>query len=197
MSTPRTPQTPHRPPARWAVAGLAAASVVVAAVAPSAVSAARSWTGAEERPSVSIGVADGSAEQRVLGEIYRQMFLSLGRGADVVGVGDSPGNAVDALREEGVQFTFTCTGTLLTQLNRMGAEELASELGEENPGVAEPAGVTATYEAAVGVLPGGVTTVDPAPAQGCAEAGGTGSGLPRSVIPLFGKVSLLKFKKIF
>ena len=195
--TTRAVASESRRPRRLAAVGLAAASIAVAVAAPAVVGEARSWQGAREHPKVVIGVDSGSDEQVALGEVYRQMFFSMGRDAETRAVDTRHGvHAVDLLAEDGVDFTVACTGTLLTQLDRAAAEKLAGDMAAPAPGTAEPEGAKETYDAAVSALPGDVTTVDLSPAEGCADvAGDTGGSaleLPRNLIPIFPKAEFTR-----
>ena len=178
---------------RWAVAaGLAAASVVVAATATYVSGVAGpvlNSRASENREPVSIGVDADSPEQLVLGEIYNRVFIAMGRDSGVTAVDPAhDSNPADALLHRHIDFTIGCTGPLLEELDPAKAGELREKFSADgdNPVVTDAS--VETYAAAVGTLPGTVMTVDPSPAQGCREGQDDAQGqLPSNIVPLFEK----------
>jgi len=152
----------------------------------------------DTRP-VSIGIDPDSAEQVVLGEIYSEIFNSMGYAVGVTSLEDfAERDAVQLLRTQEVDLVITCTGTLLGTQDHTAARALAvsGETGEELS--------VATYDAMLGTFPADIRTVDPSPAQGCgagypaakqgtAPAGTAPAGtapaakpqLPQNIVPIF------------
>lgn len=137
--------------------------------------------------TAAIGVEPDSTEQRVLGEIYRQLLMSLGYDAGLADVDErAEPDPVDQLRTDDLDIVVACTGPLLERRDAGAASQLGTS-GKEGQEL-----IDATYDALVGTLPGEISTVDPSPAQGCGQAGpasdgnaGGGAELPSNIIPLF------------
>ncbi|QPK83979.1 hypothetical protein G7Y29_04110 [Corynebacterium qintianiae] len=147
-----------------------------------------------EEGTYVIGIQPGSTEQKLLGEMYRVLLTSAGSPAEVKEVDHKGVPAVDVVRSGQANLAIGCTGTLLAQLNPQLAEEAAEEIRDSAAGedANDDSASENVYEFAVGSFPGGVMTVDPSPAQGCApegEAPGEGE-LPTNVIPVFAKSEL-------
>ena len=180
-----------------AATGFVAASVVAAlGITYAAEAAPAESAGDTRREAISIGVDTRSAEQMIIGEIYNQVFLALGResGVNAVKFRDTA-SAVDIVQEGRADLALTCTGLILHQLDPAAATALAEELGGADKVTGAAAASEKTYAAAVGTLPGSVMTVDPSPAQGCSsstKAGRNEGALPQSIIPVFEKSLLTR-----
>ncbi|OFT86324.1 hypothetical protein [Corynebacterium sp. HMSC29G08] len=149
-------------------AALAVATVVATALGTSGCASTQGlkelhsiW--AKQKTPVAIGINPHSSEQVVLGEIYSQIFDSLGYSAGVSSLSSSETrDAVTLLRSQPVDLVITCTGTLLESQDADTAEELkASDLS--GPELSD-----ATYDAMVATFPFDMSTVNPSPAEGCA-----------------------------
>lgn len=158
-------------------------------------SACTTEVGEPEDEHYVIGIAPDSTEQAVLGEIYRVVLESVGQATEVR---ETPAaaedSAVEVVRSGAADMAIGCTGTLLGQIDPQQAEQAREELGDES-GESDKNDVSAAediYEYTVAGFPGGVMTIDPSPAEGCAAAGeqpGEGD-LPNSIIPVFEKLEL-------
>ena len=178
------------PPARAVLALLG-----VTTLGLTGLSACTTALGQPENEHYVIGIAPDSTEQAVLGEVYRVVLESVGQATEVretpAAAADS---AVEVVRSGAADMAIACTGTLLGQINSQQAEQARDELGREG-GPSDQNDVSAAedvYEYTVASFPGGVMTVDPSPAEGCAAAGeqpGEGE-LPNSIIPVFDKLEL-------
>lgn len=197
---------PHRF-ARPLSAALAAAGVLPLVACSDSQDAAQnnSQLLAQEASSrtAAIGVDPDSTEQRVLGEIYRQLLMSLGYDAGLADVDErAEPDPVDQLRTDDLDIVVACTGPLLERRDAGAASQVGTS-GKEGQEL-----IDATYDALVGTLPGEISTVDPSPAQGCGQEGseghedpknqaghgagragernaGGGAELPTNIIPLF------------
>ncbi|AQQ14970.1 hypothetical protein CGLAU_04980 [Corynebacterium glaucum] len=154
----------------------------------------------DTRP-VSIGIDPDSAEQVVLGEIYSEIFNSMGYAVGVISLSDfAERDAVQLLRTQEVDLVISCTGTLLDAQDHAAARALAAS-GETGEALS-----VATYDAMQGTFPADIRTVDPSPAQGCgagfsatqpatqpgtapaAQPGTAPAGkpqLPQNIVPIF------------
>ncbi|MEX3505383.1 hypothetical protein [Corynebacterium sp. LK2510] len=147
-------------------------------------------TAADQKRAVEIGVDADSAEQRVLGEIYQQVLIAIGRDSHVTAIDlGEDDSALDALRTAGVEFAITCTGSLLAQLDPAAARQLERAFADVESIAASTEASEDTYDATVGALPGTVMTVDPSPAQGCAAFAADDAVLPENIIPVFTKTT--------
>ncbi len=139
----------------------------------------------EKNPAVKIAADPSDPEQLVLAEIYRQVAELDGREVGIVGkryVDDAA--KLDVLQTRDANFAVMCVGSLVVTANPGEAEVLAekkNEADEEDSNNADLA--LATYDAAVGTLPGSFKTVDPSPAEGCSET--EHDDLPQNIIPVF------------
>ncbi|AWB83801.1 hypothetical protein [Corynebacterium liangguodongii] len=142
-----------------------------------------------------IGIKPDSVEQEVLGEIYRALLVSVGQPATVERLPAAAGTtAVDLVGTGEADVAIACTGEILGQLNPALAEETQRDIEEDETAgdMNDDSASKAVYEDAVGTFPGGVMTIDPSPAEGCAEKGAQrGEGtLPMNIIPVFRKTEL-------
>lgn len=185
-------------------AGLAAATVVAVSTAFVVWPGGPRLAAIASPTPVAIAVDADSAEQVVLGEIYKQIFESMGYAAAVTALPSdaSPGgtDAVEAVRSGEVDLVVACTGTLLAERDPQAATTLTSAArgdSDGSPGGGSGKGSTSassedTYDASVATLPGELRTVDPSPAQGCGDDGAmdvagalTAASLPHNIIPVF------------
>lgn len=147
---------PKRPIAGAAALGAASALLVGCSTADNALAAF-----SDTRP-VSIGIDPDSAEQVVLGEIYSEIFNSMGYAVGVISLKDfAERDAVQLLRTQEVDLVITCTGSLLDAQDHTAARAVAVS-GETGEALS-----VATYDAMLGTFPADIRTVDPSPAQGC------------------------------
>lgn len=142
-----------------------------------------------------IGIEPDSTEQAVLGEVYRVVLESVGQPTVVRQVPEAAEeSAIDLVQSGAADMAITCTGTLLEHINPQQADQAVEESKVAGGDVDRNDNSFSddVYEYAVGNFPGGVMTVDPSPAQGCAADGETaGEGdLPTNVIPVFAKTDL-------
>ena len=131
----------------------------------------------EKSPAVKIAADPSDPEQLVLAEIYRQVAELDGREVGIAA-------KLDVLQTRDANFAVMCVGSLVVTANPGEAEVLAekkNEADEEDSNNADLA--LATYDAAVGTLPGSFKTVDPSPAEGCSET--EHDDLPQNIIPVF------------
>ena len=125
--------------------------------------------------TAAIGVDPDSTEQRVLGEIYRQLLMSLGYDAGLADVDErAEPDPVDQLRTDDLDIVVACTGPLLERRDAGAASQVGTS-GKEGQEL-----IDATYDALVGTLPGEISTVDPSPAQGCGQEGSEGHEDPKN-----------------
>lgn len=174
---------PKRSIAGAAALAAASALLVGCSTADSALAAF-----SDTRP-VSIGIDPDSAEQVVLGEIYSEIFNSMGYAVGVISLEDfAERDAVQLLRTQEVDLVITCTGTLLDAQDHAAARALAAS-GETGEALS-----VATYDAMQGTFPADIRTVDPSPAQGCGagfpatQPGTTPTAkpqLPQNIVPIF------------
>lgn len=144
---------------------------------------------AEPEPFV-VGIQPDSTEQKLLGELYRVLLLSVGQPAVVEELEQSDTPATDAVRSGDADMAIACTGALLEQLNPQLAAEAVEDTTDSN--LNSDTFSETVYKYAVASFPGTVMTVDPSPAEGCAAAGekpGEGE-LPNNIIPVFNKGEL-------
>lgn len=140
---------------------------------------------------ISISVNATSSEQMVLGEIYHQTLLGQDRNSSLALETDPAAQGrMSRLQEGEVNFIVGCTGELLGSMNPETADAITEEFGlNSGSGAAADANYNdlsqRIYDEFVGSLPGGVTTTDPSPAQGC--KGDEYYYLPQNIVPVFNK----------
>lgn len=163
------------PHAKRAVAGFV--------VATAALGGLTACSPAEE--PVKIAVDPSDPEQMVLAEIYRQVVELAGREVGIVGKQFADdGEKLDVLQTREANFAVMCVGSLVVAANPGETETLEAKKKEADEADSNNVDLAlATYDAAVGTLPGSFTTIDPSPAQGCPHA--EHADLPQNIIPVF------------
>lgn len=136
---------------------------------------------------VKIAVDPSDPEQMVLAEIYRQVAELAGRDVGIVGKRFADdGEKLEVLQTRDANFAVMCVGSLVVAANPGEAKALeAKKKAADEADANEVDLALATYDAAVGTLPGSLTTVDPSPAQGCPRT--EHADLPQNIIPVYEK----------
>lgn len=143
----------------------------------------------EEKEAVIIAADPSDPEQLVLAEIYRQVAELDGRRVGIVGKQlRSETDKLELLQTREANLAVFCAGSLIDAENPEEKDRLRKELtGSDNSNDAELE--LATYDAAVGTLPGSLMTLDPSPAHGCAPAddaeADSEDALPQNIMPVF------------
>lgn len=141
----------------------------------------------ESQSTVKIAVDPTDEEQMVLAEIYRQIIQFDGRAVGIIPMELADDSTkLDVLLAGEANFAVMCAGSLVTQTNPGEASELnravadAAEEGHSDNVEDIP---LATYDAAVASLPTVLRTIDPSPAESCANQ--EHGDLPNNIIPVF------------
>lgn len=148
--------------------------------------------------TLAIGVNPEDAEQLVVGEIYSQVLAAYGRPVGMAAnTSFEQSSALDALREGEIDLVVSCTGKLLYDFDRATAK---TYIGEEEEAATAPNAQRAdeVYASLVATFPHDIRTVDPSPAQGCADSEAAEVGLPQNLVPLLkeGKLSRREIKRL-
>ena len=138
----------------------------------------------EEEP-VRIAADPSDPEQMVLAEIYRQVAELAGRDVGIVGKQFAhDADKLALLQTRDANLAVMCVGSLVMTANPGEAETLEAKSQEANADDSNDVDLAlATYDAAVGTLPGAFKTVDPSPAEGCADD--DHGDLPQNIIPVY------------
>ncbi len=148
--------------------------------------------------TLSIGVNPEDSEQLVVGEIYNQVLAAYGRPVGTAAnTNFAQRSAMDTLREDDIDLVVSCTGTLLYDFDRATAETYITD-DEEAPQAPNAERADEVYASLVATFPHDIRTVDPSPAQGCADSEAAAAGLPQNLVPLFkeGKLSRQEIKRL-
>ncbi|MCT1452829.1 MULTISPECIES: hypothetical protein [unclassified Corynebacterium] len=139
----------------------------------------------QPKEPVRIAADPADPEQMVLAEIYRQVAELSGREVGIVGKQFADdGEKLALLQTFDANLAVMCVGSLVVSANPGEAKALEAKKTEAEKADSNDTDLAlATYDAAVGTLPGSFTTVDPSPAEGC--AGTEHAGLPQNIIPVY------------
>ena len=174
-------QSRSRGRSSWSSAG--AARIVAAMAAAGMLFGATACAPAEE--PVRIAADPSDPEQMVLAEIYRQVAELAGKEVGIVGQQlNDDGEKLALLQARDANLAVMCVGSLVVAANPAETDALEEKKREADADDSNDVDLAlATYDAAVATLPGAFKTVDPSPAEGCADA--DHGDLPQNIIPVY------------